>query len=72
MNTYNISRIVVVKHNHPIGIVTLKDFLPSSIFHGSEFFENSEQMGRVTSKDVTPKFIPTGQRLFLSTGYNEH
>ena len=33
MNTYNILRIVVAKNKHPIGIVTLKDFLPSSIIY---------------------------------------
>jgi len=65
MNTYNISRIVIVKHNHPIGIVTLKDFLPSSVFYSSEFFENSEQISHVSPKGIAPKFIPTGPRSFL-------
>jgi CBS domain-containing protein len=28
MNNYNISRIVVIDHNKPIGIVTVRDLLP--------------------------------------------
>jgi CBS domain-containing protein len=65
MNTYNISRIIVVKNNHPIGIVTLKDFLPSSIFYNSESLENSEQIYHTTSKNNVPRFVPTGVRSFL-------
>jgi predicted transcriptional regulator len=65
MNTYDIPRIVIVKHNHPIGIVTLKDFLPSSIFYSPEFFENGEQISRISPKGIAPKFIPTGPRSFL-------
>ena len=65
MNTYNVSRVVVVKHKHPIGIVTLKDFLPSSIFYSSESFENSEQTRYISPKGIAPKFIPTGPRSFL-------
>ena len=65
MNAYNVSRVVVVKHNHPIGIVTLKDFLPSSIFYSSEFLENSEQTSHISPKGIAPKFIPTGPRSFL-------
>jgi len=65
LNTYNISRIVVVKDKHPIGIVTLKDFLPSSIFYSSEFFEDIEQIYNTPFKDNIPKFIPKGARSFL-------
>lgn len=65
MNTYNISRIVVVKNNHPIGIITLKDFLPSSVFYSSEVFENSEQISHESFKGIVPKFVPTGARSFL-------
>jgi len=65
MNTYDISRVVIVKNNHPIGIVTLKDFLPSSIFYSSEFFENSAQISRISSKGIAPKSVPTGPRSFL-------
>ena len=65
MKTYNISRIVVAKDKHPIGIVTLKDFLPSSIFYSSEFFENIEQIYNTPFKDNIPKFIPKGAKSFL-------
>lgn len=65
MNTYNISRIVVVKDNAPIGIITLKDFLPASIFYSSEFFEDSDQIFHTQFKDNIPKFIPKGARSFL-------
>ncbi|MGN6346264.1 MAG: CBS domain-containing protein [Candidatus Nitrosocosmicus sp.] len=65
MNTYNISRIVVVKDNAPIGMITLKDFLPASIFYSSEFFEDSEQIFHTPFKNNIPKFIPKGARSFL-------
>lgn len=65
MNTYNISRIVVVKDNIPIGVITLKDFLPASIFYSTEFFENSEQIYHTQFKENIPKFIPKGARSFL-------
>jgi len=65
MKTYNISRIVVAKDKHPIGIVTLKDFLPSSIFYSSEFFEDIEQIYNTPFKDNIPKFIPKGAKSFL-------
>jgi CBS domain-containing protein len=65
LNTYNISRIIVVKDKYPIGIVTLKDFLPSSIFYSSEFFEDIEQIYNTPFKNNIPKFIPKGARSFL-------
>ncbi len=65
MNTYNISRIVVVKNKHPIGIVTLKDFLPSSIFYMQESLENSEQTIHKIFEGIAPKFIPMGVRAVL-------
>ncbi|HXT85174.1 MAG TPA: CBS domain-containing protein [Verrucomicrobiae bacterium] len=36
MNTYNISRIIIVKDDRPLGIVALKDFLPLSTFYNRE------------------------------------
>lgn len=34
LQSHKISRIVIVKDNFPVGIVTLKDFFPASIFYG--------------------------------------
>jgi signal-transduction protein with cAMP-binding, CBS, and nucleotidyltransferase domain len=65
MNTYNISRIIVVKDKHPIGIVTLKDFLPSSIFYSSEF---SKILNKYTIHHLKIIFLnlsPKVQGLFL-------
>ena len=40
LQSYRISRIVIVKNNFPVGIVTTKDFLPASIFYGINFASN--------------------------------
>ncbi len=64
MNSYNISRIVIVKNDHPVGIVTLKDFLPSSLFY-SDIFENYEQNNIISTKDSIYRSIPIGVRSFL-------
>lgn len=37
MQSHKISRIVIVKNDYPVGIVTSKDFLPSNIFYGINF-----------------------------------
>ena len=37
LQSHKISRIVIAKHDFPVGIVTSKDFLPASIFHGINF-----------------------------------
>lgn len=37
LQAHKISRIVIVKDNFPVGIVTLKDFFPASIFYGINF-----------------------------------
>ncbi len=65
MNTYNISRIIIVKDNRPIGIVALKDFLPLSIFYNRELFENNESTDDRSVKSAIPKSIPIGARSFL-------
>jgi CBS domain-containing protein len=65
MNTYIILRIVVAKDKHPIGIVTLKDFLSSSIFYSSEFFKTFKDIQYTPFKDNILKFNPKGARSFL-------
>jgi signal-transduction protein with cAMP-binding, CBS, and nucleotidyltransferase domain len=72
MNTYIILRIVVTKDKHPIGIVTLKDFLPSSIFYSSEFFEYIEQVYNTHRlKIIFLNLIPRVQGLSYCTRYND-
>jgi len=64
MNTFNISRIVITKNNHPVGIVTLKDYLPISSFFSSEFFKDYDTSESQTNENAF-KYIPTGSRSFL-------
>jgi CBS domain-containing protein len=40
LQSHKISRIVIVKDDFPVGIVTSKDFLPASIFYGINFASN--------------------------------
>jgi CBS domain-containing protein len=55
MNTYKVSRIVVIDHNKPIGIVTSQDLLPlSNIF--LEKTSNTKSAKKINNQ----RFIPSG------------
>jgi CBS domain-containing protein len=55
MNTYKVSRIVVIDHNKPIGIVTSQDLLPLS----NIFLEKTSNT-KSTRKVNNQRFIPSG------------
>jgi CBS domain-containing protein len=38
MNSHKVSRIVVVKNDHPVGIITGRDLLPASTVFGTGTF----------------------------------
>ena len=72
MNAYNVSRVVIVKHNHPIGIVTLKDFLPSSIFYILSFLKTVNKQAIYHLKVLPLNLFLRGPNIFYWTGHNEH
>ena len=66
MHTHKISRIVIVKDDFPIGIVTSKDFLPASIFYGINFASNKfPSPNSMISKDKKSKFKISDLKSFL-------
>jgi CBS domain-containing protein len=66
MHTHKISRIVIVKDDFPIGIVTSKDFLPASIFYGINFASNKfPSPNSIISKDKKSKFKISDVKSFL-------
>ena len=72
MHTNRISRIVIVKDDFPIGIVTSKDFLPASLFYGINFVSDkipseSSTMSKDKnlSKDKNSKFMIYDIKSFL-------
>ncbi len=65
MNMHKISRIVIVKNDHPIGIVTLKDLLPISVFHDL-LSDNYIQEDTVLVKNApSSKAIPSVAASFI-------
>jgi CBS domain-containing protein len=68
MHTHKISRIVIVKDDFPIGIVTSKDFLPTSIFYGINFASNKfPSPNSIISKDKKSKFKISDVKSFLTS-----
>lgn len=66
MYTNKISRIVIVKDDFPIGIVTSKDFFPASIFYGINFMSKRLPSTRSNlSKDKISKSIISDIKSFL-------
>ncbi len=66
MHTNKISRIVIVKDDYPIGIVTSKDFLPASIFYGINFMSKKlPSASSNLSKDKISKFMISDLKSFL-------
>ena len=67
MHENKISRIVIVKDDFPIGIITSKDFLPASIFYSINFMSNKIPSTRSNlSKDNTSKFIDFRYKVILN------
>ncbi len=66
MHTHKISRIVIVKDDFPIGIVTSKDFLPASLFYGINFMSNKiPSSSSKLSKDKISKLMISDIKSFL-------
>lgn len=61
LNRYNISRIIITRNNIPVGIVTLKDFLPISSFFFPGFFEDRKNTDS-SIKENDFEFIPVSAR----------
>ena len=61
MSTHKVSRIVVVKNNHPVGIITGRDLLPASAVFGTGTFGSywtiKEDLAEQRKKQA---FIPSG------------
>ncbi|HJU60173.1 MAG TPA: CBS domain-containing protein [Nitrososphaeraceae archaeon] len=56
MNTYKVSRIIVIDHNKPVGIVTSKDLLPiSSIL--LESTSNTKRTKNINSQRFIPSWL---------------
>lgn len=64
MNTYNISRIIITHNNNPLGIITLKDFLPITAFLAPGYIEDSNNPTSLTTQNRF-KFIPVGTMSFI-------
>ncbi|MGD1837475.1 MAG: CBS domain-containing protein [Nitrososphaeraceae archaeon] len=64
METYDISRVIVAKNNMPIGIISIRDFLPVGMLVrtrtlGAKIKETSK------NNKVREKFIPTGIKYLI-------
>lgn len=69
MNSYKVSRIVVVKNDHPVGIITGRDLLPVSVVFGTGTFGSywtlSEDLIEQRKKQA---FIPSGMKaIFIAS-----
>jgi CBS domain-containing protein len=61
MDIHNISRVIVQKIMKPIGIVTSKDFLPISLFHGTKPpGRHSTTLADTNLAKKKQRFIPSG------------
>jgi CBS domain-containing protein len=66
MATYKISRIVVKKKSKPVGIITSRDFLPTSYFYDTGSQRRISKTGReIRFAKSYQKFIPSGFMGFI-------
>ena len=66
LQSHKITRIVIVKDDFPVGIVTSKDFLPASIFYGINFASNKfPSSNSYKSRDYKSKLKISDIKSFL-------
>lgn len=69
MNSHNVSRIVVVKDNHPVGIITGRDLLPVSALFGTGTFGSYWTLREdLVEQRKKQAFIPSGMKaIFIAS-----
>ncbi len=66
MNSYKVSRIVVAKDNHPIGMITGRDLLPVSSLFGSGTFGSYWTLNNdLVEQKKKQAYIPSGIKAIL-------
>jgi CBS domain-containing protein len=69
MNSHKVSRIVVVKNNHPVGIITGRDLLPVSAVFGTGTFGSYWTLREdLVEQRKKQAFIPSGMKaIFIAS-----
>jgi CBS domain-containing protein len=69
MNSHKVSRIVVVKNDHPVGIITGRDLLPASTVFGTGTFGSYWTLREdLIEQRKKQAFIPSGMKaIFIAS-----